>query len=316
MLIYVIRRIGLAIWIVLLAVTLLYGMIHLVPGDPVSVILGPRATPELRQALIERMYLDRPFVIQLSTFLWNVARGDLGRDVFSNRPVTTIVMAELPHTLALTLAAIGWALALGIPLGCFSALHPNTILDRLSAVFAVSCIAIPSFVVAICCQLTLAAGLHWFPAFGAGEPGNPASFISHLILPAFAVGLGWVGYLARLVRSSLLEVLSENHIRTARAFGISEWRILTRYALPIAILPTLTLLGVGIGVLLSGALFAEILFARPGIGKLLFDSVTTRNYPVVMGTVLVTTVLFVLSTTISDLITAGLDPRVRSSMEK
>lgn len=159
--------------------------------------------------------------------------------------------------------------------------------------------------------LLFAVTLKWLPAIGAGEPGDIGSRISHLILPAFAIGLSWVGYIARLVRASMLEVLGENHVRTARAFGLPERTIIFRYVLRIAILPTITILGVGIGFLLSSAVFAEIVFARPGIGKLIFDSVTTRNYPVVMGSVLVTTVLFVISTTLSDLVNAIFDPRLR-----
>ena len=134
-----------------------------------------------------------------------------------------------------------------------------------------------------------------------------------MILPSFAVGIGWVGYIARLVRASMLEVLGENHVRAARAFGLREPTILFRYVLRIAVLPTITLLGIGIGILLSSAVFAEIVFARPGIGKLIYDAVTTRNYPVVMGSVLVTTMLFVLCTTLADLLNAALDPRQRTA---
>ena len=143
------------------------------------------------------------------------------------------------------------------------------------------------------------------------DRGNLADQLWHLVLPAFALGLGWVGYIARLVRASMLEVLEENHVRTARAFGLPERVIIGRYALRIAILPTVTILGLGIGTMLSGALFAEIVFSRPGIGKLLYEAVMTRNYPVVMGSVLVTTVFFVASTMVSDIVNAMLDPRLR-----
>ncbi|MFT5706869.1 MAG: peptide/nickel transport system permease protein [Oceanospirillaceae bacterium] len=155
--------------------------------------------------------------------------------------------------------------------------------------------------------------LQWLPAIGAGEQGDILSQLEHLILPAFAVGLGWVGYISRLVRSSMLEVMGSNHIRTAKAFGLPTHWITFRYALRLAILPTVTLLGVGIGYLLSASLFAEIVFARPGIGKLIFDAVSTRNYPVVMGSVLVTTVLFVIATTLADFTNALLDPRMRAN---
>jgi peptide/nickel transport system permease protein len=156
--------------------------------------------------------------------------------------------------------------------------------------------------------------LNWFPAIGAGERGDLGDQLAHLVLPSFAIGLGWVGYLARLVRASMLEVLGENHIRTARAYGLPERRIVFRYALRLAVLPTVALLGVGIGHLLSGAVFAEIVFARPGAGKLVFDAVVTRNFPVVSGAVLVTTALFTLCTLAADLLIAWLDPRVRANL--
>ena len=311
---YLLKRIGLAAVIVVVAVSLLYGMIHMVPGDPLSVLLGPRATPELKAALAERMGLDKPFVVQLITFFFNVLRGDLGIDVFSERSVARIVFEQLPFTMVLIGLAIGWSAALGIPLGCYSAIHRNSFIDKITGVLSVGAIAVPSFVVALYSLLVFAVALKWLPAIGAGQEGDMVSQLEHLILPSLAVGLGWVGYIARLVRASMLEVLGENHIRTARAFGLPERSIIYNYALRLAILPTVALLGVGIGNMLSGAVFAEIVFARPGIGKLIYDAVITRNYPVVMGSVIVTTVLFVLCTTVSDLVAAALDPRIRESL--
>lgn len=312
MLSFTLRRLGLSLLIVALAVSLLFGMIHLIPGDPASVILGPRATPELRAELNERMGLDQPVVIQLGRFIGNVARGDLGEDPFSRRPVKDIVFEQLPFTLMLVFAAIGAATLIGVPLGCYSAIRRDSWLDRVTAVVSVAFIAIPSFVVALYALLFLSVRLRWFPAIGAGESGNIADQLRHLVLPAAALGLGWVGYIARLVRASMLEVLEDNHVRTARAFGLPERVVIGSYALRIAILPTVTILGLGIGTMLSGALFAEIVFARPGIGKLLHEAVMTRNYPVVMGSVLVTTVFFVASTLISDIVNAFLDPRLRA----
>ena len=314
MLFYLLKRVGLAVVIVVVAVVLLYSMIHVVPGDPASVMLGPRATPEMKQEIYERMGLDRPFVVQVFSFLGNVARGNLGMDFFSQRPVAEIVFKQLDETLVLVLASISWAMLLGIPLGCYSAVFRNTFSDKLVGVFSIGVIAVPSFVVALYSLLFFAVTLKWLPAIGAGESGQFLDQVQHLILPAFAIGLGWVGYIARLVRASMLEVLNENHIRRARAFGLPETTIVFHYALKLAILPTVTLLGTGIGRLISSAVFAEIVFARPGIGKLIFDSVVSRNYPLVMGAVLVSTVLFVLSTTISDSINAMLDPRVRERL--
>ena len=311
MLTFIVRRALTSVFILVLAVSLLFGMIHMVPGDPASVMLGPKATPEVRAELVRRMGLDRPVIVQLGKFYAGLARGDLGVDPFSGRAVTDSVLEQLPYTLVLVLAAIGGASLLGIPLGCFSAIRRNSLLDRLTGAMSVAFIAIPSFVVALYLLLWLAVKWRWFPAMGAGEVGDYPDQLRHLVLPAIALGLGWVGYIARLVRSSMLEVMEENHIRTARAFGLPERTIVVHYALRIAILPTVTILGLGIGSLLSGALFAEIVFSRPGIGRLLYEAVATRNYPVVMGAVLVTTGFFVLCTLVSDIVNALLDPRLR-----
>ena len=311
MLKFITRRGLLALLILLLAVSLLFAMIHMMPGDPANVILGSKASPALKAELSQRMGLDQPLLVQLGRFYADLAHGDLGVDVFSNRAVADIVFEQLPYTLMLVLAAIGGATLLGIPLGCFSAIRRNSILDRVTAVMSVAFIAIPSFVVALYLLLWLAVKWRWFPAMGAGASGDIADQVRHLVLPAIALGLGWVGYIARLVRASMLEVMEDNHIRTARAFGLSERSIIIHYALRIAVLPTVTILGLGVGTMLSGALFAEIVFSRPGIGKLLHEAVITRNYPVVMGSVLVTTAFFVLSTLVSDIINAVLDPRLR-----
>jgi peptide/nickel transport system permease protein len=314
MLYYLIKRLGIAAITVVIAVCMLYGMIHAVPGNPLNVLLGPRATQEMKDALNKRMGLDKPVIVQLSSFFLNVLQGDLGTDVFTDTPVSEIFFGQLPFTASLIFLAIGWSALLGIPLGCYSAIRRNTLIDKLTGVFSVGTIAIPSFVVALYSLLIFAVWLKWLPAIGAGKEGDWMDQLSHLLLPSFAVGLGWVGYLARLVRASMLEVLGENHIRTARSFGLKESTIVLGYALRLAILPTVTLLGVGIGNMLSGAVFAEIVFARPGVGKLIYDSVITRNYPMVMGSVIMTTIVFVLFTTAADLISAFLDPRIRENL--
>ena len=314
MLLYFVKRIFLGILIIGVAMTLMFFMIHLVPGDPARIMLGPRATPEMIADISMRMGLDQPLVIQLMKFLGNILKGDLGIDVLSSRPVTEIVFGQLPYTLWLIFSAIFGAMLIGIPLGCYSALHRNTLADRVTGVISVACITAPSFVVALYSLLIFAVTLKWFPAIGAGDKGDFFDQVRHLVLPAFAIGVSWVGYLSRLVRASMLEVLGENHIRTARAFGLTEFTIVYRYALKIAILPTVTVIGVGMGFLISAAVLTEVVFARPGIGKLIIESITTRNYPVVMGSVLISTGLFVVSTTISDLVNASLDPRIRANL--
>lgn len=313
MLIYFIKRLGLAAVIVSVAMFILFCMIYLIPGDPASVALGPRATEEMRAALREAMGLNQSIPVQFWNFYSSAWMGDLGNEVLSGRPVLTVVLEQLPFTLALIAGGITWSVALGIPLGCWAAVSRGSWADRIVGILSVAVIAVPSFVIAIYALLIFAVQLRWLPAIGAGEPGQLGDQMVHLILPSLAVGLGWVGYIARMVRASMLEVLEASHIRTARAFGLPDRMITYRYALSIAILPTVTLLGVGIGQMLSSAVFAEIVFARPGVGKLVYDAILTRNFPVVTGTVLVTTVLFVLLNLLADLIIGALDPRVRSS---
>jgi len=313
MLTYLMKRLGLAAVIVSVAMFLLFCMIYLIPGDPAAVALGPRATEEMRASLREAMGLNDPIYVQFWNFYSSAWSGDLGNEVLSGRPVLTVVLEQLPYTLALIAGGITWSVALGIPLGCWAAVSRGSWADRIVDILSVAVIAVPSFVIAIYALLIFAVELRWLPAIGAGEPGNFGDQLTHLILPSLAVGLGWVGYIARMVRASMLEVLEASHIRTARAFGLPDRMITYRYALSIAILPTVTLLGVGIGQMLSSAVFAESVFARPGVGKLVYDAILTRNFPVVTGTVLVTTVLFVLLNLIADLIIGALDPRVRSS---
>ena len=314
MLSYGLRRIGLAAVITAVALIMLISMIQLIPGDPAAVMLGPLASPEMRESYRTQMGLDQPALVQIALFFGRVLSGDLGTDVLTNRPVLITVLEQLPFTLTLIFASIGWSALIGIPLGCWSAIRRGSWADSLVGVLSVGSIALPSFVVAVYGLVLFSVTLGWFPTIGAGEPGQPLDQLHHLVLPSLAVGLGWVGYLARMVRASMLEVLSENHIRMARAFGLPERVITFRYALKLAIIPTVVLLGIGVGHMISGAVFAEIVFARPGVGRLIFDAIATRNYPVVMGAVMITTIFYVLSTLCADLVAAWLDPRVRASL--
>jgi peptide/nickel transport system permease protein len=310
--IYAIQRLLLSMIIIVVAVSLLNVMLQLVPGDPAVMVLGPRATPELIERTRLEMGLDRSMLVQLAMFFGNLLRGDMGTDIFTGREVSTIVMEALPYTLILITVSILWAMAIGIPLGCYSAVRRNSWLDRVTGVLSVATISIPAFVMALYGVLIFAVWLRWLPAIGAGE--TFAEQIRHLILPAFAVGVSWVGYIARVVRASMLEVMGENHVRMARAFGLREGRILTAHVLRIAVLPAVTLIGAGVAHLFSAAVFVEVIFARPGIGALIVGAVNERNYPIVLGAVLVTTGIIVLATLISDLVVAWLDPRLREEL--
>lgn len=315
MLLFIARRCSLAFLIIIMATASLYVLVHAAPGDPLSVMLGPRATPALKESMRERLGLDQPMIIQMAKYVGNVLQGDLGNDIRAKKPVIDAVMHHLPHSLYLISASLLLAAGLGIPLGCFAAVYRGSVADHIIGLLSVSVIAVPALIIAIYGMLFFSVKLRWLPAIGLGEKGNFADYIYHLILPAISVGIGWVGYLARLVRASMLEILDENYIRNARSFGISERLIIFRYALRIAVAPTVTVLGIGVGYMIGSIVFAEIIFARPGIGKMMYEAVNLRNYPMIMGAIVASTILMVISVMISDIINALIDPRVREGQE-
>lgn len=310
---YLASRLLTAALTILGAMVLLFALVALVPGDPAATLLGPQATPEFAARFIQDMGLDRPLPERLWRFLGHVATGDLGIDVLSGRRVSGMVLAVLPQTFLLTFAAIGLAVLLGVPLGIFAATRRGSLADTLLACLSVAFIAVPGFVVAILLLLVFSLWLNWLPVLGAGQAGDWADQARRLILPTLALALGWVGFIARLVRSSMLEVLAEPHIRSLRAYGIAEWRITYLYALKNACIPTIAVLGLGIGRLLGGAVLVEIVFARPGLGRLVYDAIAVRNFPVVQGAVLVVVALFVAVNLLVDLCYAAIDPRLRAA---
>lgn len=314
MLNYTIRRVALAFVIILVVMIGMYAMVFLIPGDPASLALGPRATPELKRLLAERMGLDQPVYVQIWRFIRNAFTGDLGYDVWSQRPVADMILEVFPSTVFLGIVSIGGALVGGIALGCLAVMWRNSLADRLLAILSVSMISVPTFVVGIYLLLIFAVWLGWFPAIGGGERGNLASQLQAVVLPAAAIGITWVGYIARLVRAAMLEVMGSNQIRTARAFGLPERKVVMRYALRVAIVPTIALIAVGFGSILSNAVFVETVFSRPGIGSLITAAVQKRNYPVVMGCVLFMTAFYLATVTAADILMAKLDPRVRDSL--
>ena len=296
-------RLASTVLVLLGAAVLLFTLTLAIPGNPAQVLLGPRASPEAVAQFTQAMGLDRPWPVRLGTFLAHLARGDLGTDVVSGRPVLDMVLEVLPDTLALAGAAMALALLLGVPLGCLAAVRPDSVADRLLAVASVSVIAVPSFVVAVLLLVAFSAGLGWLPVTGGGG-------LAALVLPAVSLALGWIGYIARLLRSSLLEVLGADHMRTLRAYGVPGRRAVGRYALRLACIPVVAVIGLGIGRLLGGAVLVEIVFARPGLGTLVFDAIGTRNYPVVQGSVLVVVALFALANLAVELLLLRLDPRL------
>jgi peptide/nickel transport system permease protein len=313
---YILKRLGMSVVVVALAMVFLGVLVHLVPGDPVKVILGPRASDQLSAIVREQMRLDDPVPVQVGHFLANAFQGDLGQDFVSRVPVTELIWAALPHTLVLAVASLALAAIVGIPMGVFAATHPNSWIDRITGVIGVSMITLPAFVAGLFLLLVFAVKLEVLPAIGAGSFSDPVDYIRHLILPATALAVTWVGYLARLVRASMMEVLGSPYIRTAQAYGINSRLISYKYALKNAVIPTVAVLGVGLGNLVGNAVFVEVIFTRPGLGTLLVQSIETRNFPIVRGAVLVVAIMVVLANLLADLCYRFLDPRIRIGMRE
>jgi peptide/nickel transport system permease protein len=299
------------ILVLLLVITYLTLLVQVVPGDPAKTLLGPRANADLIAKVRSAMYLDRSVPEQVGIAIWNVLHGSFGIDVFTGRSINELVWAALPHTLILAWTSLSLAALLGVPLGVYSATHPDSWLDRITAVISISFITIPSYVGGLFLLLIFAVQFQWMPAIGLGEEGNVADYIKHLILPATALAITWIGYLARLVRASLLEVLNQTYIRAAMAAGMSRRVIFYKYALKNAIIPTVAVLGIGVGNLMAGAVFVELIFSRPGMGTLIYNAIQARNYPIVRAGVLVVAFLFVAANLLADLIYTYLDPRIQ-----
>jgi peptide/nickel transport system permease protein len=257
------------------------------------------------------MDLDKPIYVQIWNFLLNIFRGSLGTDAVTGAPIAKLIRSALPHTLILAVTSLSLAILFGIPMGVFSATHPDSLADRILAVISISFTTIPSYVAGLFLLLIFAVELRTLPAMGVGKAGDTADYLKHLILPSVALAITWIGYLARLVRTSLLEVLNETYVRVSRAAGISESLIRYKYALKNALIPTVAVLGVGLGSLMGGAVFVEIIFTRPGMGLLIYNAIQVRNYPVVRAGVLVVAALFVAANFVADLLYTYLDPRIQ-----
>ncbi len=308
---FLIRRTFTLLLTVLGAVVLLFLIIRLIPGDPAIAMLGNRATPGLIASIREQMLLDEPVYIQLWSFLTGVLQGDLGRDVLNDRPVGTMVMEVLPHTIVLALSSIGLASLVGIPLGAYAAAHRNSFLDRITGFLSVSFITIPNFVAGLLLLLVFSVQLRWLPVSGGGESGDLLSQLRHLILPVTALALSWVGYIARIVRSSVLEEMTKDHVRTAHSKGLSSRKVLFKHVLRGALIPTIAVIGVGFGNLLGGAVLIEIIFNRPGLGYLVLNAIESRNYPIVQGGLIVAVALYGVANLLADLSYGLVDPRIR-----
>ena len=311
MLKYIIKR---ALWVIptLLGVLIiLFGLTYLMPGDPASAMLGPRATPELVAELNQRMHLDRAMPVRLGYYLAGVVQGDLGTSVWSGHKVSSLLAEALPHTALLAFTSLGIAALIGILLGAFAAIRRDSAIGGAVTIVSLLGVAVPDFVAALLLMLLFCIQIPILPALGAGTDDGLIAIAVHLILPATALGIGWVGYLARLTRESMLAVLDADYIRTAKAFAVPRKSVAYKYALKNAVIPSITVIGLGVGKLLGGAVFVEIIFNRPGLGKLIVDAVYARDFPVVQGGILLATVLFVLANLLADISYAFVDPRIQ-----
>jgi peptide/nickel transport system permease protein len=306
MLTYLARRLLLLIPVLLGVVTLVFFLIHMIPGDPVDAMLGENASDAGRQELRHALGLDRPLLHQYLVYLGGIVRGDLGTSLFSRRPVTDEILERFPASFELMLGAIAIALMIALPLGIVAAVKPHGLVDGSAMVVSLLGVSIPNFWLGPLLILVFAVQLDWLPINGRGG-------LAHLVLPAITLGTAMAAMVSRMVRTSLLEVLGEDYIRTARAKGLSETRVLLRHALRNALIPVVTILGLQVGVLLSGAIITESIFDWPGLGHLLLSGITQRNYPLVQGCVLFIATIYVLVNLATDIAYAWIDPRVRLS---
>lgn len=308
---FLIRRVFSGVVVVVLVLVMLALLVRLIPGDPLQAMLGAQsADPTLTAQLREDMGVDDPVLVQVGEFAAAAVRGDLGTNVISSEPVATEIGRALPYTVTLAATSLAIALVVGALLGVLAASRPGSVLDRVLGGVSVACLAIPSYVAALFLLLIFAVWLEVLPSLGAGEE-SLGSFLVHLILPAFSLAIAWIGLLARLVRANLLEVVNEPYMRAARAAGVPERTVMLKYGLKNALIPTVALLALGMGNMLAGAVFVEIIYARPGLGYLLVNAINTRNFPVVRGAVFVIAVTFVVLNLCADILYRFIDPRVR-----
>jgi peptide/nickel transport system permease protein len=309
---FVVRRVGQAVLVMLGVSVIVFGLIHLVPGDPIRLALGTRFDPDVYAALRERSGLDQPLLTQYVSWLGNALTGDLGVSFRTGQPVATMVTERLPATAFLAGGALVVALAIALPAGILSAVRSGSKLD--SAVTAASQVgvSIPDFWSGIMLILLFSAVLGWLPPSGYVSPlESPVDALRHLALPAITVGVISGSILTRFVRAAMLDALHQDHTRTARSKGLAEGTVIRRHVLRNALVPIVTVVGLQLAFLLGGVVVVEVIFAWPGLGRLALDAVTSRDYPVLQAAVLLFSLTFLVINLVVDLLYALLDPRIR-----
>jgi peptide/nickel transport system permease protein len=302
---YIGQRVAATIPVLLGVSLLVFSMLQLVPGDPVQLMLSEfQTTPEQIARLRSQLRLDEPLPVQFGRFLWDAVHGDLGTSIRTRRPVTQEIADNFPSTLQLAVSGLVVAAVTGVTLGIVAATHQHSWLEVVSMLIALIGVSMPSFWLGLLLIFLVSLQLRLLPATGGGD-------WQHLILPAITLGLGAAAILARLTRSSMLEVLRQEYVTTARAKGLREWAVIGRHAFKNALIPVVTIFGLQFGQLLAGTVVVETVFARPGLGRLVVDGILNKDFPMVQGIVLVVAVSYILVNLLVDLLYAVLDPRIR-----
>ena len=306
-----IRRLFLALPTLLAVLTVIFLAIRVVPGDPAAVLMGEEADANTLQKFRERMGLDRPLWEQYIEFLSGIFRGDLGKSMLTEVPVASQVARALPYTLELTAGGIGLGILMGVPLGVLAALHRNRAMDYIGRTFSLIGQAVPSFYLALLLMVLFALHLGWFPALGGGVRGNIDSVLWHVFLPALTLGIAKAAYVARMTRAAMLNVLSEDYIRTARAKGVSEMTVNMVHAFKVALVPIISVIGVYSIITLGGSVMVEIVFARPGLGRMMVSGMLRRDYTLLQSIMVIFAFFVVIINLGTDLLCGMVDPRIR-----
>ncbi|MFK4300356.1 MULTISPECIES: ABC transporter permease [unclassified Paenibacillus] len=329
---YIVKRLAVLIPVLLGMTLIVFSIIHAIPGDPAETILGDKATEQSKQALREQLGLDKPWLQQYGTYLGELAHGDLGDSIRTRQPIAREMLPYLAATLELTVASMFFAVVVGMNAGIVSAWKRNSWFDYVSMVIALVGVSMPIFWLGLMEQWIFANKLHWLPSIGRMNSRDPVeavthlavidamiggrmeqvwTVIKHLILPSIALGTIPMAVIARITRSSMLEVMDSDYIRTARAKGLASFQVVYKHALKNAAIPVLTVIGLQTGSLLGGAVLTETIFAWPGIGRYIFEAISSRDYPVIQSGILIIAFLFVIINLIVDLLYAVLDRRIR-----
>lgn len=311
MLTYLARRLVLAPITIIGLIAVVFVLVRLMPGDPAVTMLGDYATEERVTALRVEMGLDKPWYVQFIVYIGKLVRGDFGESMRMQKDVSWLIASFFPPTLLLATSAMAIAVLFGVTSGIFAAFFHNTKLDYGTSILAVTAYSAPAFWLGLMALFVFGIRLRWFPITGSGSGGSPLDVLRHLILPAGALGLRQAALISRMTRTSVLQTLQEDYVRTARAKGLDNTRVLVKHALRNALIPIVTIMGLTLGVLLGGTVVTEVVFSRPGLGKLLVTSVTTRDFQTLQGLVVVWGSIVIAINLAIDMVYSLIDPRIR-----